>query len=127
MLLYEYKLRLPHAQAAAIDDAIRATHFIRNKAVRLWMAGLGVSSNDLQLPCARLSQECDFAARLNSQAHQAAARAWAASERFCTNCCKQRPGEKAYPCYQRDCRWVEYKQIRRQLDPDGKRLTLTDG
>jgi hypothetical protein len=35
MLLYEYKLRLSRAQAAAIDEAIRTTQFIRNKAVRL--------------------------------------------------------------------------------------------
>ena len=39
MLLYEYKLRLAHAQAAAIDEAIRTTQFIRNKCVRLWMDG----------------------------------------------------------------------------------------
>ena len=31
MLLYEYKLRLSRAQAAAIDEAIRTTQFIRNK------------------------------------------------------------------------------------------------
>ena len=57
MLLYEYKLRLSRAQAAAIDEAIRTTQFIRNKAVRLWMDGRGVSANDLQLLCARLAQE----------------------------------------------------------------------
>src|SRR5262252_1696073 len=127
MLVYEYKLRLTRAQAAAIEEAIRTTQFIRNKCVRLWMDGRGVSATDLQLLCSRLAQESPFAAALNSQARQAAARAWAAIERFYTNCCEQRPGKKGYPRYQRDCRSVEYKQTGWQLDPEGKRLTLTDG
>jgi putative transposase len=128
MLLYEYTVRLSRAQAAAIDEAIRTTQFIRNKAVRLWMDGRSVSANDLQTLCARLAQEFDFAARLNSQARQAAAaRAWAAIERFYTNCREQRPGKKGYPRFQRDCRSVEYKQTGWQLEPDGKHLTLTDG
>jgi putative transposase len=128
MLIYEYKLRLSRAQAAAIDEAIRTTQFIRNKAVRLWMDEQGVSANDLQLLCARLAHDYRFAAQLNSQARQAAAsRAWAAIERFYTNCREKRPGKKGYPRFQRDCRSVEYKQTGWQLDPDGKRLTLTDG
>src|SRR5215471_7639999 len=94
MLILEYKLRLSRAQAAAMDEAIRTTQFIRNKCVRLWMDGRGVSANDLQLLCARLAHEYPFAARLNSQARQAAAsRAWAAIERFYTNCREQRPWE----------------------------------
>src|SRR5262245_12554648 len=128
MLLYEYKLRLSRAQAAAIEEAIRTTQFIRNKCLRLWMDGHGVSASDLQMLCARLAYEFDFAAALNSQARQAAAsRAWAAIERFYTNCREQRPGKKGYPRFQRDCRSVEYKQTGWQLDADGKRLTLTDG
>jgi putative transposase len=128
MLIYEYKLRLSRAQQAAIDEAIRTTQFIRNKAVRLWMDGRGVSANDLQTLCSRLAHEYPFAARLNSQARQAAAsRAWAAIERFYEQCKQKRPGKKGYPRYQRDCRSVEYKQTGWQLDPDGKRLTLTDG
>jgi putative transposase len=92
------------------------------------MDGRGVSTNDLQVLCARLAQEYPFAARLNSQARQAAAsRAWAAIERFYTNCREQRSGKKGYPRFQRDCRSVEYKQTGWQLDGEGKRLTLTDG
>jgi transposase len=117
MLLYEYKLRLSRAQAAAIDEAIRTTQFIRNKALRLWMDGRGVSANDLQVLCARLAHEYSFAA----------ARAWAAIERFYTNCREKRPGKKGYPRYQRDCRSVEYQQTGWKLDSAGKRLTLTDG
>ena len=73
MLVYEYKLRLSRAQAAAIDEAIRTTQFLRNKALRVWMDGRGVSANDLQLLCSRLAHEYPFAAQLNSQARQAAA------------------------------------------------------
>src|SRR6516165_11521507 len=128
MLVYEYKLRLSRSQQAAIEEAIRTTQFIRNKCVRLWMDGRGVSANDLQVLCSRLAQEYSFAARLNSHARQAAAsRAWTAIERFYTNCRERRPGKKGYPRFQRDCRSVEYKQTGWQLEPDGKRLTLTDG
>jgi putative transposase len=128
MLLCEYKLRLSRSQAAAIEEAIRTTQFIRNKALRMWMDGRGVSANDLQVLCSRLAQEYPFATALNSQARQAAAsRAWAAIERFYTNCREQRPGKKGYPRFQHDCRSVEYKQTGWQLDAEGKRLTLTDG
>src|SRR5215467_8406402 len=128
MLVYEYKLRLSRAQQTAIEEAIRTTQFIRNKCVRLWMDGRGVSANDPQVLCARLAHEYSFAAALNSQARQAAAaRAWAAIERFYPNCREQRPGKKGYPRYQRDCRSVEDKQTGWQLDGDGKRLILTDG
>ena len=128
MLLYEYQLRLSRAQTAAFDEAIRTTQFIRNKALRLWMDGRGVSANDLQVLCARLAHEYPFAARLTSQARQAAAsRAWAAIERFSTHCRERRPGKKGSPRFQHDCRSVEYQQTGGQLDAEGKRLTLTDG
>jgi IS605 OrfB family transposase len=74
--------------------------------------GRRVSANDRQVPCARQA---------------AAARAWAAIERFYTNCREKRLGRKGYPRFQRDCRSVEDKQTGWQLEPDGKRLTLTDG
>jgi putative transposase len=35
MLILDYKLRLTRAQAAAMDEAIRTTQFIRNKCLRL--------------------------------------------------------------------------------------------
>jgi putative transposase len=74
------------------------------------------------------AHEYPFAAQLNSQARQAAAsRAWAAIERFYTNCREQRPGKKGYPRFQHDCRSVEHNQTGWQLDAEGKRLTLTDG
>src|SRR5262249_39292004 len=67
MLLYEYKLRLSRAQQTAIDEAIHTTQFIRNKCLRLWMDGRGVSANDLQMLCARLAHDSPFAAHLTSQ------------------------------------------------------------
>jgi hypothetical protein len=127
MLLYEYKLRLsPPTRGDRRGDPHDAVHPQQSAApVDGWA---GVSANDLQLLCARLAQEFDFAARLNSQARQAAAsRAWAAIERFYTNCREKRPGEEGVSPLPTRCRSVEYKQTGWQLDAAGKRLTLTDG
>jgi putative transposase len=128
MLVYEYKLTGSQAQFAAIDQAIRTTQFMRNKALRLWMDSRGVTRNHLQVLCATLAHEVPFAARLNSQARQAAAdRAWAAISRFYENCRTKRPGKKGYPRFQRDCRSVEYKQTGWKLESGGKHLTRSDG
>ena len=79
MLILDYKLRTNKAQQSAIDEAIRTTQFVRNKALRLWMDGRGVGQNDLQALCAQLAKDFPFAARLNSMARQAAGQAgtWA--------------------------------------------------
>jgi putative transposase len=83
MLIYEYKVEANKAQVAAIEEAIRVVQFIRNKCLRKWMEGYGVSKNDLQCYCAQLAHQYAFAARLNSQARQVAAdRAWFAISRF---------------------------------------------
>src|SRR5258708_9689105 len=127
MLSYEYKLQITPAQQAAIDEAIRVAQFIRNKCLRLWMDGQGITANDLQIACSRLAHEFAFVARLNSQARQAAAdRACAAISRFYANCTAQRPGKKGYPRFRHDCRSVEYKGTGWALDADGKHLTFTD-
>src|SRR5579883_2294561 len=128
MLIYEYKLQGNKAQYAAIDEAIRITQFIRNKCLRKWMDTRGTTKNDLQCSCAVLAQEYDFAARLNSQARQAAAdRAWSAISRFYDHCTQHTPGKKGYPRFQQDNRSVEYKQTGWRLEPDGKHITFTDG
>ena len=94
MLILEYKLRTNQRQQAAIDEAIRTTQFVRNKAVRCWMDTRGVGPYDLQALCAQLAKEFPFAARLNSMARQAAAdRAWpvsAASTRTARNTSRAR-------------------------------------
>jgi putative transposase len=111
-----------------MDEAIRIAQFIRNKCLRLWMDGRSISANDLQIYCSQLAHDFAFVARLNSQARQAAAdRAWAAIDRFYANCQAKRPGKKGYPCFQHDCRSVEYKVTGWKLDPDGRHLTFTDG
>ena len=128
MLILEYKLRTNKAQHAAIDEAIRVVQFIRNKCVRAWMDGRGVSQYEMQALCAQLAQDYPFAARLNSMARQASAdRAWQSVSRFYANCKAKKPGKKGYPRFQKDNRSVEYKTSGWRLEPDGKRLTFTDG
>ena len=128
MLIYEYKLDGKQQQYQAIDEAIRIVQFVRNKCLRKWMDGRGVSRNDLQCSCAELAKEYSFAALLNSQARQAAAeRAWAAISRFYENCRNHKPGKKGYPTFQHDNRSVEYKQTGWRIEPDGRHITFTDG
>jgi putative transposase len=128
MLIYEYQLDGKQQQYQAIDEAIRIVQFIRNKCLRKWMDGRGVSKNDLQCYCAVLAREYPFASFLNSQSRQVAAdRAWAAISRFYENCKNHKPGKKGYPRFQHDNRSVEYKTTGWKLDPDGKHITFTDG
>ena len=128
MLILEYKLRANQSQQDKIDEAIRTVQFVRNKAVRLWMDGRGVSPYDMQALCSQLAKDYPFAARLNSMARQAAAdRAWQAVARFYKNCREKKPGKKGYPRFQKDNRSVEYKTSGWKLEPDGKRVTFTDG
>src|SRR5579883_1860491 len=128
MVIYEYKVAGTQAQYAAIEEAIRVTQFIRNKALRLWMDTRGINRNDLQCYCSTLAKDYDFASCLNSQARQAAAdRAWSAIARFYENCKQHKPGKKGYPRFQHDNRSVEYKTTGWKLSPDGKHLTFTDG
>jgi putative transposase len=128
MLINGYKLRANQSQQAAIDEAIRTAQFIRNKALRYWMDSRGVGQYDLQALCSQLAKEYPFATRLNSMARQAAAdRAWQSIARFYANCKAKKPGKKGYPRFQKDNRSVEYKTSGWRLEPDGKRLTFTDG
>ena len=128
MLILEYKARANKTQAAAIDEAIRTTQFIRNKALRLWTDTRGVGQYDMQALCSQLAKDYPFASRLNSMARQAAAdRAWQSVARFYKNCREKKPGRKGYPRFQKDNRSVEYKTSGWKLEPDGKRLTFTDG
>src|SRR5256885_2427262 len=127
MLIYEYKLDGNQQQYQAIDEAIRVVQFIRNKCLRKWMDGRGVSKNALQRYCAVLAQEYSFVASLNSQARQASAdRAWSAISRFYENCRNKKPGKKGYPKFQHNNRSVEYKQTGWKLEPDGRHVIFTD-
>ncbi len=130
MLTYEYKLDGTSAQYAAIAEGIRVGQFLRNKCLRTWMdrTDEGTSFATMSAYTAVLAHQFAFAAKLGSQARQAAAeRAWKAVQRFYDNCKKQIPGKKGYPQFQHDNRSIEYKVAGWKLEPDGKHITFTDG
>ncbi|MBN3894252.1 MAG: transposase [Nostoc sp. NOS(2021)] len=127
MLVFEFKTYGKARQFKAIDEAIRTTQFIRNKAIRLWMDGQASSWVELSRHCALLAKEFPFANKLNSMARQAAAeRAWAAISRFYDNCKKKILGKKGYPTFQKDCRSVEYKSTGWKLSENRKSIVFSD-
>ena len=128
MLVREAKLlNGTPGQYSALDDAIRAAQFIRNKCVRYWMGGQNVGKPALYAHSKDLAKEFEFAKKLNSSARQASAeRAWASISNFYTRC---RKGEKkkGYPQFKKHCRSVEYKQSGWKLSDDCMQITFTDG
>jgi putative transposase len=127
MLVFEFKAYAKSVQFVAIDEAIRATQFIRNKCIRYWMENPKVSKYDLNKQCAILAAEFPFASNLNSMARQSAAeRAWAAISRFYDNCKKNVAGLKGFPSFQKDNRSVEYKTTGWKLAEDRKSIVITD-
>lgn len=130
MLTLEYKLDGSTTQYAAIDEGIRVGQFIRNKCIRAWVDHMdeGKSFAAMSAYTAILAQQFAFAAKLGSQARQAAAeRAWKGVQRFYDNCKSQKPGKNGYPRFQHDNRSIEYKVAGWKLAPDGKHLTCSDG
>jgi len=114
-------------QYRASDAAIRTAQWAlraakatgRNKCLRYWMDNQGVGKQELYALCKHLAQEFEFAQKLNSQARQASAeRAWVAISTFYRRC---RAGEKqkGYPQFQKNGRFVEYKQSGWKLSADG--------
>jgi putative transposase len=127
MIVLEFKAYGKDQQFSAIDEALKTVQFIRNKALRFWMDGLGRSQYDLNKYCAVLAAEYPFVSELNSMARQASAeRAWSAISRFFENCKKNIPGKKGYPQFQKDNRSVEYKTSGWKLADDRKSITFTD-
>jgi putative transposase len=127
VIILEFRAYGKSKQFSAIDEAIRTVQFIRNKALRFWMDGLGKTQYDLNKYCAVLAKEFPFANELNSMARQAAAeRAWSAISRFYENCKKQIPGRKGFPQFQKDNRSVEYKSSGWKLAENRKSITFTD-
>jgi len=57
LLVYENKVDATKVQYARMEEAIRVGQFVRNKCLRLWMDGIGVSANDLQVYCSQLAKE----------------------------------------------------------------------
>jgi putative transposase len=127
MLILEFKTYGKAKQFSAIDEALRTVQFIRNKAIRFWMDGLGKTQYDLNKYCAVLAKEFPFADELNSMARQASAeRAWSAISRFYENCRKAIVGKKGFPSFQKDNRSVEYKTSGWNLAQNRKSITFTD-
>ncbi|QSJ15997.1 transposase [Nostoc sp. UHCC 0702] len=130
MLVLEYKVKGNRQQYRAIDEAIRTTQFIRNKAVRYWMdAPREAKINKIALNnySTALRKEFGFVADLNSMACQSATeRAWTAIDRFYSNCKVKKAGNKGYPRFQKDNRSVEYKTSGWALHPTRRRIRFTD-
>ncbi|MHC5826561.1 MAG: RNA-guided endonuclease TnpB family protein, partial [Nostoc sp.] len=126
MIVREAKLlKGTKEQYQALDDAIRAAQFIRNKAVRYWMDNQGVGKADLYKLCKDLAASFDFALKLNSAARQASAeRAWAAISNFYKRCKKQEK-KKGYPKFKKHCRSVEYKVSGWKLSGDCMSINFT--
>jgi putative transposase len=131
VLVLEYKAVMDkEEQRQAIDEAIRTTQFIRNKALRFWMDSPPenkISKMDLNNFSTALRKEFKFVEELNSMACQAAAeRAWYSIERFYKNCKDNVPGKKGFPQFQKDNRSVEYKTSGWRLNSKLRRITFTD-
>ncbi|MEH2294909.1 RNA-guided endonuclease InsQ/TnpB family protein [Nostoc sp.] len=144
MLVLEYKAVVNKKQTAAIEEAIRTTQFIRNKAIRFWMDSPRESKiNKIALNnySTALRKEFVFVEELNSMACQSATeRAWTAISRFYDNCKKGKVGKKAkvstgeyprgafrgYPRFQHDNRSVEYKTCGWSLHQTKRQITFTD-
>ncbi|MBN3872395.1 transposase [Nostoc sp. JL33] len=130
MLVLEYKVKGKQFQYQAIDDAIRTTQFIRNKAIRYWMDAereLRIDKFALNKYSTELRSYFKFVADLNSMAVQSAAeRGWFAISRFYDNCKSKKSGKKGYPRFQKDCRSTEYKTSGWKLHSTLRRITFTD-
>lgn len=137
MIVIEYKIKAKQYQLAAIDEAIRTSQFVRNKALRYWLDNKGVNKYDLNKYCRVIAKEYSFANELNSTARQSSAeRAWSAISRFFDNCKKspQTPLNKGgtkggigFPKFKKHSRSVEYKQSGWKLDEFTKKhIAFTD-
>ncbi|WP_139276456.1 RNA-guided endonuclease InsQ/TnpB family protein [Spirulina major] len=126
MIVLEFKARVKPDQATTIDDAIRTSQFVRNKALRYWMDSQDVGKYDLSKLCKALAGEFPFAKKLNSMSRQAAAeRAWSSISRFYDNC-KKGIKPVGFPKFKKHSRSVEYKTSGwKLLGP--KRIKFTDG
>ncbi|MEI2577241.1 RNA-guided endonuclease InsQ/TnpB family protein [Scytonema sp. PRP1] len=130
MLVLEYKVKGKRQQYQAIDEAIKTTQFIRNKAIRYWMDAPKEQKVDkiaLNNYSTALRKEFEFVKELNSMACQSATeRAWLSIARFYDNCKSKKPGKKGFPRFQKDNRSVEYKTSGWSLHPTKRRITFTD-
>ncbi|MEC4891497.1 MAG: transposase [Oscillatoria sp. PMC 1051.18] len=127
MIVLEFKAQGQTTQYAAIDEAIRTSQFIRNKAIRFWMDNKDVGQKELYRLSKSIRHEFSFANALNSSACQASIeRAYSSISRFYCNCKKKVSGKKGYPKFKKNCRSVEYKTSGWALSKTRKQITFTD-
>lgn len=145
MLVLEYKVKGKKGQYQAIEEAIRTTQFVRNKALRYWMdapSSMKIDRFVLNKYSTELRNEFQFVKDLNSMAVQSGSeRAWLAIKRFYDNCKAKVKGKRCeqswrfppgcfdrigYPRFQRDNRSVEYKTSGWLLHLDKRQITFTD-
>ena len=122
MLVFELKTYPSKTQQPLIDESIRTTQFIRNKALRKWIDAPKLNTKETSKTLYHLSktlaQEYDFVKPLNSSARQAATeRAWNAILRFYR-------GQARFPKFQKDNRSVEFKQSGWKLSSDNKKINI---
>lgn len=128
MLVLEFKLKGKVEQFRVMDERIRTSQFVRNKALRYWMDNWGVKLYDLNKYCAVLAKEFEWADKLNSMARQASAeRAAFAIKRFYANCKAKKQGLKGYPRFKKNTHSVEYKTSGWKLSSDKRSIAFTDG
>jgi putative transposase len=131
VIVLDFRLYGSAEQFGRVNEAIRTSQFIRNKAVRHWMDAPReekVGKYDLNKLTAKLAQEYPFAKKLNSMARQGSAeRAWSAISNFYDKCKKPNVKEKGYPKFKKNQRSVEYKTTGWKLDVENNRIAFTDG
>ena len=111
MIVLEYKVKGKQHQYNAIDDAIRTTQFIGNKAIRYWMD----APRELKIDKFAFNK---YSTELR--------KAWFAISRFYDNCKSKKSGKKGYPRFKKDCRSVEYKTSGWKLHQTKRRITFTN-
>lgn len=130
MQVLEYKVKGKKNQYQAIEEAIKTTQFVRNKALRYWIDAsreLKIDRFALNKYSTELRNEFKFVKDLNSMAVQAATeRAWSAISRFYENCKTLKLGKKGYPQFQKDNRSVEYKTSGWALHSSKRQIAFTD-
>jgi putative transposase len=110
MFVLEFKVNPKPHQISAIEEAIRTTQFVRNKALRYWMDHRGIGKKELFRYNTLLRHEFKFVRDLNSHACQVGIeRILRAINRFYENCQSNKPGKKGYPRFKKNTRSVEYK------------------
>jgi putative transposase len=127
MFVLEFKVNPKPHQISAIEEAIRTTQFVRNKALRYWMDHRGIGKKELFRYNTLLRHEFKFVRDLNSHACQVGIeRILRAINRFYENCQSNKPGKKGYPRFKKNTRSVEYKISGWKLSENRKYIEFTD-